>query len=118
MGYIRHTENMELLPNFYNKAMDEMFQRLSQSKSIYSKTPHKRTSGLRTTSLKFVQTVPKIKEPLQADKSNQFLKILIKLLAEIGANRVLGRKQNTVILPAGIVFQPYPACICLIKTAN
>ena len=56
-------------------------------------------------------------EPLQADKSNWFLKILIKLLAEIGANRVLGRKQSTVILPAGIVIQPHPACICFIKTA-
>ena len=67
----------------------------------YSKTPHKRTSGLSTTSLKFRQS----KEPLQADKSNWFLQILVKLLAEVGANHVLGRKQNTVILPAGIVFQ-------------
>ena len=58
--------------------------------------------------------VCKIKEPLQAEKSNWFLKILIKLLAEIGAN-VLGGKQNTV--PAGIVFQPHPVCTCFIKTA-
>ena len=41
----------------------------------------------------------------------------LKLLAEIGASRVLGRKQSTVILPAGIVIQSHPACICFIKTA-
>ena len=45
------------------------------------------------------------------------LKTLVKLLAEIGANRVPRRKQNTVILPAGTVFQTHPACICFIKTA-
>ena len=59
-----------------------------------------------------------MKELLQDDKSNWFLKILIKLLAEIGANHVLGGKQNTfMILRAGIVFQPHPAYICFIKTA-
>ena len=41
----------------------------------------------------------------------------LKLLAEIGASRVLGRKQSTVILPAGIVIQSHPVCICFIKTA-
>ena len=54
-----------------------------QRRIPYSKTPHKRTSGLRTTSLKFGQIGTQIKEPLQANKSNWFLKIRIKLLAVV-----------------------------------